>query len=67
MLNNLSMFGSRQTVKPLSEFEMYKLYWSMAGRDFDINNMPVEMRVFTDKGIHSYPAGSVYVRFEKEL
>ena len=37
----------------------------MAGREFDINNMPVEMRVFTDKGVHSFAAGDSITRFKE--
>ena len=65
MPENLSLYSNTKKVRPLSSFDMYRLYCSMAGRDFDINNMPVEMRVFTDKGIHSYPAGSSVTSFKE--
>ena len=66
MSDNLTLFENQtKQTKPLSEFDMYRLYCSMAGRDFDINNMPVEMRVFTDKGVHSFSAGDSISRFKE--
>ena len=67
MLNNQSLFRQDKTaVRPLTEFEMYKLYCQFAGRDFDIKNMPVEMRVHTNKGVHIFPAGSEITRFRED-
>lgn len=65
MLNTTLFDKENGGVKPLSEFEMFRLYCHMAGREFDINNMPVEMRVYTDKGVHSFAAGDSITRFKE--
>ena len=64
-MSDMTLFDNQKKTRPLSEFDMYRLYCSMAGRDFDINNMPVEMRVFTDKGVHSFAAGDSISRFKE--